>query len=65
MSTKVEWAVDMGFGVWSANSEAEALSLVKSYEDYPEALEGDPMPYVIMRTVTTTEWEPLDRAGTV
>ena len=65
MSTKSQWAVNMGFAIWLATTEAEAVSLVKSYEDYPEALEGDPMPYVMRRMVTTTEWEPLDRAGTV
>ena len=51
-----EWAVDMGFTIQRVSDEATALRWVQSYADHPEALDGDPMPVAVSRTVTTTGW---------
>jgi hypothetical protein len=54
---EVQWAVDLGFAITRARDEEHARQWVKGYEDNPDAVtEGDPMPVVVRRTVTTTEW---------
>jgi hypothetical protein len=51
-----EWAVDLGFAISRVSSEAKARAWVQSYADHPEALDGDPTPVAVRRTVTTTPW---------
>jgi hypothetical protein len=59
---EVQWAVDLGFAVCRATDEDHARKWVKSYEDHPDAVEeGDPMPVVVRRTITTTAWTRVVR----
>lgn len=59
-----EWAVDMGFAICRVSGQAKAIAWVQSYADHPDALDGDPMPVAVRRTVTTTPWtRPIPPGG--
>lgn len=64
VTVEVQWAVDLGFAVSRARDEEHARLWVKGYEDNPDAVtDGDPMPAVVRRTVTTTPWTSVTPPG--
>lgn len=55
---RVEWGIAWHFlpSPQPYPDEESARRLVQSYMDKPEALEGDPMPVAVKRTVTVGPW---------